>query len=168
MVLGFSEELNKHLLKVYTNSPSSSLCLSGQIAKNTSTKQLSVYLKLSLYLSLSLSLSHTLPPSLHQSTISLSLLQVYQENCQEVRAILSQMTLDLPHYHDLEWRLEVQLASRSLQQQALPSLSLRLHTRDSGTLHTLCLICTYGAWCDCMELSWCIYFVCLTNPSPQP
>ena len=62
----------------------------------------------------------------------LSFPQFYQENCQEVRAILSHMTMELPHYHNLEWRLDVQLASRSLQQQADPSLTLRLHTKDNG------------------------------------
>ncbi|CAI8019464.1 COMM domain-containing protein 2 [Geodia barretti] len=62
------------------------------------------------------------------------LLKLYQENCHEVRAILSQMTMDLPHYHNLEWRLDVQLASRSLQQQADPSLTLRLHTKDNGVM----------------------------------
>ena len=71
------------------------------------------------------------PPSLLPSLLP-SLTQLYQENCHEVRAILSQMTMDLPHYHNLEWRLDVQLASRSLQQQADPSLTLRLHTKDNG------------------------------------
>ena len=40
--------------------------------------------------------------------------------------------MDLPHYHDLEWRLEVGMGSRALQQQVEPSLILRLHTKDGG------------------------------------
>lgn len=67
------------------------------------------------------------------------LLSLYQEHCREVRAILSHMNMDLPHYLNLEWRLDVQLASRSLQQQAEPSVTMRLHTTDDGvaTLHQL-------------------------------
>lgn len=60
------------------------------------------------------------------------LLRLYQENCKGIRAILSEMSLDLPHYHDLEWRFDVQLASRSLHRQAQPSILLRLHTKERG------------------------------------
>ena len=60
------------------------------------------------------------------------LLQVYQENCKEIRSILSVMSMDLPHYHDLEWRFDVQLASRSLSRQAQPNILLRIHTKDGG------------------------------------
>lgn len=58
------------------------------------------------------------------------LLGLYQENCKEIRAVLSEMSLNLPHYHDLEWRCDVQLASRALQRQAQPSILLRLHTKQ--------------------------------------
>ena len=60
------------------------------------------------------------------------LLQLYQENCKEIRAVLSEMSLNLPHYQDLEWRCDVELASRSLQRQAQPSVLLRLHTKQGG------------------------------------
>ncbi len=60
------------------------------------------------------------------------LLGLYQENCKEIRAILSEMSMTLPHYQDLEWRFDVQLASRSLQRQAQPSILLRLHTKQGG------------------------------------
>lgn len=62
------------------------------------------------------------------------LYQLYQENCREIRSILSSMTMDLPHYHNLEWRSEVQLASRSLQRQTQPAILLRLHTKENGKL----------------------------------
>lgn len=58
------------------------------------------------------------------------LLQLYLENCKEIRAILSKMAMDIPHYHDLEWRFDVQLASRSLQRQSQPSILFRLHTKE--------------------------------------
>ena len=60
------------------------------------------------------------------------LLALYQENCKEIRSILSSMSMDLPHYHNLEWRFDVQLASRSLQRQTQPVVMLRLHTKDGG------------------------------------
>jgi hypothetical protein len=60
------------------------------------------------------------------------LLQLYQENCKEIRAVLSEMSLTIPHYQDLEWRCDVQLASRALQRQAQPSIVLRLHTKQGG------------------------------------
>ena len=140
MVLGFSEELNKHLLEV------SSLSLSlSRTHTHTHTHSLSLTHThthththtLSLSLSLSLHTQHTHTTHTHTHTHTHT--QIYQENCHEVRAILSQMTMDLPHYHNLEWRLDVQLASRSLQQLAQPSLTLRLHTKDSGVCMCMCV-----------------------------
>ncbi len=60
------------------------------------------------------------------------LYQLYQENCREIRSILTSMAMDLPHYHSLEWRFEVQLASRSLQRQTQPKILLRIHTKEDG------------------------------------
>ena len=60
------------------------------------------------------------------------LYQLYQENYREIRSILSSMAMDLPHYHNLEWRFEVQLASRSLQRQTQPKVLLRIHTKEDG------------------------------------
>ncbi|XP_065840717.1 COMM domain-containing protein 2-like [Oscarella lobularis] len=60
------------------------------------------------------------------------MLRLYLEHRKEIRAILSEMSMDLPHYHNLEWRLDVQLASRSLRRQTDPSIVMRLHTKDRG------------------------------------
>ena len=65
------------------------------------------------------------------------LFRLYEENCKEIRSILSSMSMDLPHYHNLEWRFEVQLASRSLQRQTQPKVLLRLHTKEDGMLQLL-------------------------------
>ncbi|KAM8770142.1 COMM domain-containing protein 2 [Rhynchonycteris naso] len=61
------------------------------------------------------------------------LLQLYLDNRKEIRAILSELAPDLPSYHSLEWRLDVQLASRSLRQQIKPAVTIKLHlNRDGG------------------------------------
>lgn len=71
------------------------------------------------------------------------LLELYQQNCKEIRAILSEMSMNLPHYHDLEWRFDVQLASRSLQRQAQPTILLRLHTKQGGVFICCCCYLTH-------------------------
>nr|XP_044988066.1 COMM domain-containing protein 2-like [Jaculus jaculus] len=64
------------------------------------------------------------------------LLQLYSDNRKEIRAILSELAPDLPSYHNLEWRLDVQLASRSLQQQVRPSVTMKLHLTQNGDRDT--------------------------------
>ncbi|XP_070764998.1 COMM domain-containing protein 2 [Enoplosus armatus] len=54
------------------------------------------------------------------------LLQLYLEHHSQIRSILSQLPSNLPAYHNLEWRLDVQLASRSVRQQVIPMLTMRL------------------------------------------
>lgn len=79
------------------------------------------------------------------------LLGLYQENCKEIRSILSSMSMDLPHYHNLEWRFDVQLASRSLQRQTQPVVVLRLHTKDGGVCECARL-CVMVCLCVCVIL----------------
>ncbi|XP_046883503.1 COMM domain-containing protein 2 [Hypomesus transpacificus] len=59
------------------------------------------------------------------------LLQLYLEHRKEIRSILSQLSPSLPHYHNLEWRLDVQLASRALRQQVKPVVTFKLHLEDN-------------------------------------
>ncbi|TSK53637.1 COMM domain-containing protein 2 [Bagarius yarrelli] len=61
------------------------------------------------------------------------LLQLYLENRKEIRQILSELAPSLPHYHNLEWRLDVQLASRALRQQVKPTVTLKLHLESGDT-----------------------------------
>ncbi|XP_072180275.1 COMM domain-containing protein 2-like [Diadema setosum] len=67
------------------------------------------------------------------------LLALYTESRMEIRTILAEMAMDLPHYHNLEWRLDVELASRSLRHQTIPTVLMKLHTKDYGKdeVHTL-------------------------------
>ncbi|NXD14546.1 COMD2 protein, partial [Nothocercus nigrocapillus] len=60
------------------------------------------------------------------------LLQLYLDNRKEIRSVLSELAPKLPSYHNLEWRLDVQLASRSLRQQIKPFVTLKLHLSESG------------------------------------
>ncbi|XP_047231711.1 COMM domain-containing protein 2 [Girardinichthys multiradiatus] len=55
-----------------------------------------------------------------------SLLQLYLQHKHQIRSILSQLTYLQPAYHNLEWRLDVQLASRSVHQQIVPMVTMRL------------------------------------------
>lgn len=69
------------------------------------------------------------------------LLQLYLQHHSQIRSILSQLPSNLPAYHRLEWRLDVQLASRSVHQQIIPILTMRLHLTkgcdsSSRVLHT--------------------------------
>ncbi|KAF0022442.1 hypothetical protein F2P81_025316 [Scophthalmus maximus] len=58
---------------------------------------------------------------------------LYLQHHGQIRSILSQLPSTLPAYHNLEWRLDVQLASRSIRQQVVPMLTLRLLlTRGCG------------------------------------
>ncbi|RLV94240.1 hypothetical protein DV515_00013237 [Chloebia gouldiae] len=60
-----------------------------------------------------------------------SLLQMYLDNRKEIRSILRELAPRLPSYHSLEWRLDVQLASRSLRQQIKPAVTMKLHLNQN-------------------------------------
>jgi len=58
--------------------------------------------------------------------------QLYLDNRQEVRGIQRGISVDLPHYVNLDWRLDVQLASRTVKSQLNPVFMLRLDTTTNG------------------------------------
>jgi len=60
------------------------------------------------------------------------LLGQYVDHRADIRRVLTDMSLTLPHYKDLEYRLDVQVASRSLRHQVEPLVTLKLHTVDSS------------------------------------
>ncbi|XP_054452862.1 COMM domain-containing protein 2 [Anoplopoma fimbria] len=60
------------------------------------------------------------------------LLQLYLQHHSQIRSILSQLPSHLPAYHNLEWRLDVQLASRPIRQQVVPMLTMRLLMTGGG------------------------------------
>uniref|UniRef100_A0A3Q2XZZ9 COMM domain containing 2 n=1 Tax=Hippocampus comes TaxID=109280 RepID=A0A3Q2XZZ9_HIPCM len=79
---------------------------------------------------------NVLAEQLNDWSVIKCLCQMYQQHRSEIRSILSLVSTSLPAYHNLEWRLDVQLASRSLRQQVAPTLATKLHLthgRGSGT-----------------------------------
>ena len=72
-----------------------------------------------------------LPPA--PTTRSLTRAQFYLSSGKDVRAQLSESSLQLPHYVNLDWRLDVQLGSRALRQQFEPTLMLELETQKPST-----------------------------------
>ncbi|KAF7203786.1 COMM domain-containing protein 2 [Nothobranchius furzeri] len=62
------------------------------------------------------------------------LLQLYQQHHSQIRSILNQLVHSQPAYHNLEWRLDVQLASRSVRQQVVPTVTTRLQLTSGSEL----------------------------------
>jgi len=59
--------------------------------------------------------------------------QHHTDNAKQIRHVLSELTFDVPHFVDLDWRLDVLLASRALRNQVKPVFLLKLDTRtDHG------------------------------------
>ncbi|TWW57389.1 COMM domain-containing protein 2 [Takifugu flavidus] len=96
--------------------------------------------------------------------VSQFLLQLYQEHQSQIRTTLHWLPDKLQTYYNLEWRLDVQLASRSVHQQVVPmvtlhvslmkgcnSLSSRVLQTDPGTL--LHIISTLEAALETMKTS---------------
>ena len=63
--------------------------------------------------------------------LSKSLQSLYREQVKETRSKLKQNAPALSTYKNLEWRLDVKLASRALYNQLDPSILLKLATDDS-------------------------------------
>lgn len=67
------------------------------------------------------------------------ILSHYVDNRTVIRKVLTEMVMNLPQYDNLEWRLEVQLASRTLRHQAEPIVLLKIHSTVGGKPHTTVL-----------------------------
>eukprot|EP00041_Stephanoeca_diplocostata_P040010 m.1638417 g.1638417 ORF g.1638417 m.1638417 type:complete len:202 (-) comp27951_c0_seq1:141-746(-) len=58
------------------------------------------------------------------------LMEVYKEHMDTVRRITGEMAMTLPQYKDMKWRIDAQIASRTLRQQNDPSVVIHLDTID--------------------------------------
>jgi hypothetical protein len=54
------------------------------------------------------------------------LYKFYESKKSEVEQIIYKLRVNEPHYHDLDWRFEVQVASRALLHQVTPLITLDL------------------------------------------
>lgn len=57
--------------------------------------------------------------------------QSFTQHFRDLRLLLSDLSLRLPHYHNLEWRLDIQLSSKMLRNQVEPLLLVELETKDA-------------------------------------
>lgn len=71
------------------------------------------------------------PVNYSEATVEV-ILRHFRDNVSEIRAILSRMVADVPHYKSLEWRCEARVASRSLRHQVVPLVTLKLTTETKG------------------------------------
>ncbi|XP_067948645.1 COMM domain-containing protein 2-like [Watersipora subatra] len=69
------------------------------------------------------------------------IVRAYLENRAAIRLVLQELSLHPVQYHDLEWRLNVKLASRSLQGQLTPNVLMRLHTTQGASKDSQLLEC---------------------------
>ena len=52
---------------------------------------------------------------------------MYGESWEQLRRIMKNMSLVVPHYKDLEWRFDVKVSSRMKKYQTTPEILLRFH-----------------------------------------
>ena len=70
------------------------------------------------------------------------LLKLYMENRFEIREIMAQLSMVIPSYQNMHWRLDAQVASRALKQQAEPTMVIKLDTIGPGTEQSSVLLQT--------------------------
>eukprot|EP00038_Savillea_parva_P008892 m.179860 g.179860 ORF g.179860 m.179860 type:complete len:202 (-) comp14872_c0_seq1:24-629(-) len=61
------------------------------------------------------------------------LLELYQEHCDMIRRVAGHMTMSLPTYKDLKWRIDARIASRTLRSTVEPTLVLQIDTVDENS-----------------------------------
>ena len=105
LTLGFSEEVNQLLLQVQFLTFFQFKILVFKVTFWTWLLLLARHAQLTQYL-----------------IVFYLIFQLYLENSHEIRRLLGELSLDLPHYHNLEWRFDVQV-SRSSRDVPDPDIS---------------------------------------------
>ncbi|XP_054710904.1 COMM domain-containing protein 2-like [Uloborus diversus] len=67
------------------------------------------------------------------------LVKCYLENRDDIRPLLTSFMVGLPHYHNMEWRIDVQLASRCLRRPTEPTVLMRLQLENDHKLNSVIL-----------------------------
>ncbi|GFQ87893.1 COMM domain-containing protein 2 [Trichonephila clavata] len=67
------------------------------------------------------------------------LVKCYLDHNQEIRSLLSSLNMGIPHYKNLEWRLDVQIASRTLRRPMEPSMLLKLQLEEENKSENIIL-----------------------------
>jgi COMM domain containing 2 len=57
---------------------------------------------------------------------------MYFQHRKEIRVLLEELSFELPHFDDLNWRLDIQVASRALRGQVNPLFIIELQTLEPG------------------------------------
>eukprot|EP01118_Nematostelium_gracile_P004533 TRINITY_DN15307_c0_g1_i1.p1 TRINITY_DN15307_c0_g1~~TRINITY_DN15307_c0_g1_i1.p1 ORF type:complete len:128 (-),score=36.28 TRINITY_DN15307_c0_g1_i1:20-403(-) len=58
--------------------------------------------------------------------------ELYEANKSNIRLVQKEITYDLPQFQNVDWRLDVQVASRNLRNQLTPVFVLRFDTVEDG------------------------------------
>ncbi len=61
-----------------------------------------------------------------------SSLQMFMEHRDELRRILDSTAVAVPTYADLHWRIDAQVASRTLRHHVQPTVSIKLDMKNAG------------------------------------
>eukprot|EP00794_Sanderia_malayensis_P012284 gene12284-13549_t len=65
-------------------------------------------------------------------SLTSTLLTLYLEHRGEIRNVLKSLSFGLPSYNDLQWRFDVEVASRALHYQTKPVITLKLDLKDGN------------------------------------
>lgn len=79
-------------------------------------------------------LSLGLPESIQEE-----ILRCHSSRGQELRTDLLGISTSYSHYHNLQWRFDVQLASRSLRHQITPLMLMKLELKREGKINPIIL-----------------------------
>lgn len=65
--------------------------------------------------------------------------KLYNVKKKEISVVLSSIGFKIPEYHDVEWRFEVQTASRSLLKQVVPLITIDLSLKNNDSIDHILL-----------------------------
>lgn len=88
--------------------------------------------------------SASLQPLNLPATHTQLLTQLYTAHTRQLTTTLATLSLPLPHYVDLQWRLDVQVHSRAMARTATPVYLLELTTRTADVSSSVVLQADYG------------------------